>query len=430
MYDVSVERIAEADGREVVLGGWLQNARSSGKLLFLQLRDGTGTIQCVVAQDEVSPEAFEAAAGLKQESAFEVHGVVRADPRAPIGYELHVGDLRVVHGTDGYPITLKSHGAPFLMDHRHLWVRSSRQGAILRVRSSIGGAIREFFEGRDFVLIDAPILTSLACEGTTTLFETDYFGEPAYLSQSGQLYMEACAMALGRVYCFGPTFRAEKSTGPHHLTEFWMVEPEMAFATLDDAIELAQALIAHIVARVLDECRRELATLERDTALLERIVPPFPRITYDEATDRLEAMGTGFVRGDDFGKEDERTLSESFEAPVIITHYPRACKAFYMKPDPKRPDRALCVDVLAPESFGEIVGGGQREDDLEALEARLQGEGLPLESFGWYLDLRRYGSVPHAGFGLGLERMVAWLCGLEHVREAIPFPRTVGRLRP
>ncbi|HXH05739.1 MAG TPA: asparagine--tRNA ligase [Vicinamibacterales bacterium] len=428
---VYIEDIARHDGQAVTLRGWLHNRRSSGKIHFLTIRDGTGFIQAVVSRQAVPEEVFVRADHLSQETSLVVHGTVRADRRAPGGYEIDVTGLEVVGESRDYPITPKEHGVDYLLDRRHLWIRTPRQQAILRVRHEVIAAVRDFFNGRGFVLVDTPIFTPAACEGTTTLFAVPYFEEEtAYLTQSGQLYNEADAMALGRVYCFGPTFRAEKSKTRRHLTEFWMVEPEVAWATLDDIIELGEALVVEVVARVLDRRRRELAALERDTSRLERVVRPFPRITYDEAVTILRAKGQPFEEGNDLGGTDETLLSEHFDRPVAVTHYPAAVKAFYMKPDPARPDRVLCVDVLAPEGYGEIIGGGQRIDDYDLLVQRLEEHRLPREAFEWYLDLRRYGSVPHSGFGMGIERVVAWICGLEHVREAIPYPRMLYRLRP
>ena len=427
---VYVEDLAAHDGQHVTIKGWLDAFRSSGKLQFLQVRDGTGTVQCVVSRRDVPPEVFERAAHLGQESALAVVGTVRADPRAPIGYEIGVDDVTVVHPSESYPITPKEHGVAFLLDHRHLWLRSSRQHAVLRVRSEVVRACREYFDTRGFTLIDAPIFTPAACEGTTTLFAVDYFGEPAYLTQSGQLYLEAGAMAFGKVYCFGPTFRAEKSKTRRHLTEFWMVEPEVAYMDLTADMDLAEDFLSFLVARVLERRRRELAHLGRALAPLERVRPPFPRITYGEALDILGRHGTSCAWGDDFGADEETTLAKEFDRPVMIHRYPKQCKAFYMKGDPGDDRLALCVDVLAPEGYGEIIGGGQREDDLAVLERQIEAHGLPRKHFDWYLDLRRYGSVPHAGFGMGIERAVAWLCGLPHVRETIPFPRMLERLRP
>jgi len=427
---VYVDEVRRHDGAEVALRGWLYHRRSSGKLHFLLVRDGTGTIQCVVFAKDVPPELFERAGRLPQESALEVTGTVQADARSPLGYELAVRDLRVVQEAQDYPITPKDHGPAFLLDHRHLWLRSSRQHAIMRVRASVVRACRDYFDRRGFTLLDAPIFTPAACEGTTTLFAVDYFGTPAYLTQSGQLYMEAGAMAFGKVYCFGPTFRAEKSKTRRHLTEFWMIEPEVAFADLDDDMALAEDFLVEVVGRVVEERRTELAFLERDTAPLARVQKPFPRLRYDQALALLAAKGKPVAFGDDFGGDEETVLSEHFDRPVLVHRYPAQCKAFYMKTDPADSRLALCVDVLAPEGYGEIVGGGQREDDLAVLESRIRAHGLPLDTFSWYVDLRRYGSVPHAGFGMGIERMVAWLCGLHHVRETIPFPRMLERLTP
>jgi asparaginyl-tRNA synthetase len=427
---VYVDALAGHVGHRVTVKGWLAAHRSSGKLHFLQVRDGTGTVQCVVSRADVAPPVFEAAGRLGQESSLVVVGTVRADARAPIGVEIGVHEIAVVQSVDGYPITPKEHGIAFLLDQRHLWLRSSRQHAVLRVRSEVARACREYFDGRGFTLIDAPIFTPAACEGTTTLFAVDYFGEPAYLTQSGQLYLEAGAMAFGKVYCFGPTFRAEKSKTRRHLTEFWMVEPEVAYLDLAGDMDLAEDFLCFIVRRTLERRRPELEHLGRPLDALERVAAPFPRITYDEALAILGAEGFATAWGDDFGADEETALSRRFDRPVMVHRYPRQCKAFYMKTDPADPRCALCVDVLAPEGYGEIIGGGQREDDLATLEAQIRAHGLPLEHFAWYLDLRRYGSVPHGGFGMGIERAVAWLCGLPHVRETIPFPRMLERLRP
>jgi len=417
-------------GDQVTLKGWLKSRRSSGKLLFLQIRDGTGTVQCTVFKPEVAADLFARADKLPQESSLIVTGSVRADARAPGGCEITVRDLAAVSESQEYPISPKEHGIAFLLDRRHLWLRSTRQHAILRVRSRIVKACRDYFDERGFTLLDAPIFTPAACEGTTTLFAVDYFGTPAYLTQSGQLYMEAGAMAFGKVYCFGPTFRAEKSKTRRHLTEFWMIEPEVAFAHLDDDMALAEDFLVEVVGRVVEERRAELVALERDLAPLERVQKPFPRLRYEDALALLAESGKRLAFGDDFGGDEETVLSERFDRPVMVHRYPAASKAFYMKPDPADPRLALCVDVLAPEGYGEIIGGGQREDDLAAPERRIAEHGLPAEAFGWYLDLRRYGTVPHAGFGMGIERMVAWLCGLHHVRETIPFPRMLERLTP
>lgn len=428
---VYVQDISSYEGQTVILKGWLYNKRSSGKLHFLQVRDGTGTIQCVVFKGEVSPEVFDASEAVTQESSLVVTGTVKADERSPIGFELSVSDLEVVHLADGFPISPKEHGVAFLMDNRHLWLRSARQQSVMRVRSAVIRATRDYFDSRGFLLIDAPIFTPAACEGTTTLFATDYFGETAYLTQSGQLYMEAAALAFGKVYCFGPTFRAEKSKTRRHLTEFWMIEPEVAYADLEAVMELAEDYVATLVGRILEECRSDLESLERDLAALEpSSQKPYPRLSYDEAVEKLKAKKVAMEWGEDFGGDEETVLSELYDRPFLVHRYPEKCKAFYMKNDPERPELALCLDMLAPEGYGEIIGGGQREDDLQTLEEKIAAHGLPREAFEWYLDLRRYGSVPHGGFGLGIERTVGWLCGLRHVRETIPFPRLMGRITP
>ena len=426
-----IDDISRYDGQKVTIRGWLHNRRSSGKIHFLTVRDGTGFIQAVMSTAAVGEAVFRRADRLGQESSLIIEGTVRADKRAPGGYEIDVSSLQVVGQSQNYPITPKEHGVDYLLDRRHLWLRTERQQAILRIRHEIIDAVRDFFNRRGFILADTPIFTPAACEGTTTLFQAQYFeDQTAYLTQSGQLYNEANAMALGRVYCFGPTFRAEKSKTRRHLTEFWMVEPEMAYATLEDAIELAEALIVSVVTRVLDARRRELTALERDTRTLERVQAPFPRISYDEAAGILRDKGLSFDWGSDFGGTDETALSEHFDRPVVIHHYPAAVKAFYMKPDPERSDLSLSVDVLAPEGHGEIIGGGQRLDDYDLLLNRIRALNLPQDAFAWYLDLRRYGTVPHAGFGMGIERVVGWICGLEHVRETIPYPRMLNRLYP
>ena len=430
MEPIQVADIGRYESREVVLRGWLYNKRSSGKLHFLQLRDGSGVVQCVVFKGDVEAELFEWCDHLPQESSLVVRGQVRREERAPIGYEVGVSDLEVVQEAEPYPITPKEHGVSFLLDHRHLWLRSMRPGAILKIRSEIGKACRDFMEERGFVLVDAPIFTPAACEGTSTLFETAYFDDTAYLTQSGQLYMEAAAMALGKVYCFGPTFRAEKSKTRRHLTEFWMIEPEMAYCDLAGAMALAEDMVLYVLDRVLDRRREELKLLERDTAKLERISRPFPRLTYDEAVERLTALGSDIEWGSDLGGDDETLLASEFESPVFVHRYPSAVKAFYMKEDAQDRRLALCMDLLAPEGYGEIIGGGQREDDLAVLQHKIATHQLPVEAFSWYLDLRRYGSVEHAGFGMGIERVVAWLCGVKHVRETIPFPRMMQRLYP
>ena len=428
---VYIEDIGRHEGDEVTIKGWLHNRRSSGKIHFLILRDGTGFIQAVMSKAGVGDELFATADHLGQETSVIVTGTARADRRAPSGYEIDVKSLQVVGASHDYPITPKEHGVDFLLDRRHLWIRAERQQAILRVRHEIINAVRDFLNARGFILADTPIFTPAACEGTTTLFPAQYFeDQTAYLTQSGQLYNEANAMALGRVYCFGPTFRAEKSKTRRHLTEFWMVEPEMAYASLDDVMDLAEAFVVSIVARVLERRARELKVLERDTAPLERVQSPFPRISYDEAVQRLQAKGLPIQWGGDFGGPDETTLSEEFDRPVMVHRYPSALKAFYMKPDADRPELALGVDVLAPEGYGEIIGGGERLADLDLLVTRIDEHKLPQDAFEWYVDLRRYGTVPHGGFGMGIERTVAWICGLEHVRETIPFPRMLHRLYP
>ena len=426
-----IEDIAKFEGQPVTIKGWLANRRSSGKIHFLQVRDGSGFIQAVMSKAAVGDATFARADHLSQESAIVVHGTARADTRAPGGFEIDVTGLDVVSEAHDYPITPKEHGVDFLMDRRHLWIRSPRQQAALRIRHEVIDAVRDYFNTRGFVLADTPIFTPSACEGTTTLFPVQYFDDQtAYLTQSGQLYNEANAMALGRVYCFGPTFRAEKSKTRRHLTEFWMVEPEVAYATLEDAIELAEGLVVEVVGRVLERRKRELAALERDTTKLERIARPFARITYDDAAALLREKGLPFEWGGDFGSPDETTLSEHFDGPVAVTGYPSAIKAFYFKPHPDRPEVSLSVDVLAPEGYGEIIGGGQRIDDYDLLLKRIEEHHLPREAFEWYLDLRRFGSVPHSGFGMGIERAVTWLCGLSHLREAIPYPRMLNRLYP
>ena len=435
----TIAEIGKHEGQTVTLRGWLYNLRESGKLLFPIFRDGTGTIQGVLPKNAVPAEIFEAVKGLTQESSVIVEGKVRADKRAPGGYELDVSNVQVVQRVsenDPYPISLKEHGVDFLMEHRHLWVRTPRQAAILRVRAEIIKAARDFFDERGFTLTDPPILTPAACEGTTTLFPVDYFDEQAYLTQSGQLYIEATAMALGKVYSFGPTFRAEKSKTRRHLTEFWMVEPEIAYATLDDLMQLAEDFISFLVRRCLDRRAADLQIIGRDISKLEKIEAPFPRITYDRAVKMLQegyvkgALENNFEWGGDLGSPDETYISSQFDKPVMIHRYPAKIKAFYMEPDPDRPELALCVDVLAPEGYGEIIGGSQRMASYDLLLKRIREHGLPEEAFKWYLDLRKYGSVPHAGFGMGIERAVAWICGLEHVRETIPFPRMLHRLYP
>jgi asparaginyl-tRNA synthetase len=430
---VYVADVAQHEGKEVALHGWLHGRRSSGKLHFLQVRDGTGTIQCVVFKGNVSPEVFHEADHLPQETSLTVTGLVKKEPRSPIGYEIDVRGLRVVaRPAREFPLGHKEHGVAFLMEQRHNWLRSQRQQVILRVRHAVVKAIRDFFDDRGFTLVDAPIFTPSACEGTSTLFEVPYFDlGKAYLTQSGQLYMEAAAMALGKVYCFGPTFRAEKSKTRRHLTEFWMVEPEVAFMDLDGDMELMEQLVSHVVQTVLAKHRRELTTvLERDLSKLENVKPPFPRITYTEAVEVIRKAGHPMSWGDDIGGDEETVVASQFDRPVMVHRYPADMKAFYFKKDPADPKVALGCDVLAPEGYGEIIGGGQREDDLATLEAAIEHHRLPREAFEWYLDVRRYGTVPHAGFGMGVERCVAWICGLHHVRETIPFARMMERITP
>ncbi len=434
MSKFTIAQAARFQGQQVTLRGWLYNLRESGKLLFPQFRDGTGIMQAVVSKADVSPEVWERTAELTQESSVIAHGTVRADKRAPGGYELVLNDLTVVQRvpTDQpYPISPKEHGVDFLMSQRHLWMRSAKQSALLRLRHEVIAAIRDFFDSNGFILTDAPILTPAACEGTTTLFGLDYFDlGQAYLTQSGQLYVEATAAALGKVYCFGPTFRAEKSKTRRHLTEFWMVEPELAFATLDDLMKLGEDLVTHIVARVLERRRPELETLERDTSKLENVRPPFHRLSYDDALKLLNQKGSQLPWGEDLGGTDETFISQQFDKPVIVHRYPAKAKAFYMEPDPERPELALCMDMLAPDGYGEIIGGSQRIASYDLLLKRLRENNLPEDAFQWYLDLRRYGSVPHGGFGLGVERTVAWIAGISHIRETIPFPRMIYRIYP
>lgn len=427
---VYIEELRNYISQEVEIRGWCYNIRSKGKIIFIIIRDGTGFLQCIASADECGEDRIKMWEGIPQESSIIVKGIVREDKRSPGGVELSIRDLQIVQRAFEYPIALKEHSIEFLLDRRHLWLRSKRPFATLRVRAKVIKAIRDFFDSRGFVLVDAPIFTPSACEGTTTLFEVNYFGDKAYLSQSGQLYMEAACMALGKVYCFGPTFRAEKSKTRRHLVEFWMVEPEVAYATLDDVIKLAEDLICYIVEYVLDKAKEELKILERDTKPLEVIKAPFPKISYNSALELLSKKGIKIEWGSDFGAVEETTISESFEKPVMVHRYPMQCKAFYMKQDPEDERLALCVDVLAPEGIGEIIGGGQRADDLEYLERKIREHNLPEAAFNWYLDLRKYGTCPHAGFGLGIERTVAWICGLQHVREAIPFPRTIYRKYP
>lgn len=427
---VRVEEIGAHEGEKVELRGWLARIRSSGKLHFLQVRDGSGMVQAIVTKAEVSEELFARLKKLGQESAIIVRGTVSRDERSKLGYELQAHDVEVVSEAEGYPITPKEHGTDFLMEHRHLWLRSRRQHAILRIRATIMKAMCDWLDEHGFLRVDTPILTPAACEGTTTLFETPYFDEKAFLTQSGQLYNEATAAAFGKVYTFGPTFRAEKSKTRRHLMEFWMCEPEMAFCDYAQNMEIQEQFLSYVVQTVLEKRAFELDVIERDVEKLKLVKAPFPRITYDEAADRLLAKGAEFTRGDDFGGTDETLLSEDFDRPVFVTHYPTAIKAFYMKPDPTNPERVLGSDLLAPEGYGEIIGGGERISDLALLEQRVKEHDLPVDSYQWYLDLRRYGSVPHSGFGIGLERTVSWICNLGHVRETIPFPRMLTRMYP
>jgi asparaginyl-tRNA synthetase len=428
---VLIRQIPEISEGSVTVKGWVTHVRSSGKLIFVEVRDGTGVIQCVLFKGDVENNVFEAANHLPLETSVTIDGVIRRDSRSKMGYELGVTQLKIINAPkEEFPISPKEHGVSFLMDNRHIWLRSSRQVAILKIRATIVRAIRDFLDSEGFILFDTPVFTPAACEGTTTLFETDYFEERAFLTQSGQLYAEAGAMALGRVYSFGPTFRSEKSKTRRHLTEFWMVEPEAAFFDLDMDMDLAEHLVMSIVSAVLEKNRSELELLERDTGPLEKITLPFPRITYDEAIDILQKNNFPVARGEDFGGDEETVISNSFDSPVMIHRYPAAVKAFYMKNDPERPDVVLNIDMIAPEGYGEIIGGGQREDDYQALLHKIQAQGLDTGPLQWYLDLRKYGSVPHAGFGLGVERTVSWICGLKHVRETIPFPRLMDRLRP
>jgi asparaginyl-tRNA synthetase len=431
---MAISDAARHVGERVSIAGWLYNLRESGKIVFPLVRDGTGIMQCVAIKTALPAEVFETVRDLTQESSIIVTGKVRAEPRAPGGYELELDGIRVIQRvpeSDPYPITPKEHGIDFLLDRRHLWLRSRRPHAILRIRHEVIRAVRDYFDSHGFTLVDTPIFTPAACEGTTTLFEVNYFDhDKVYLTQSGQLYNEATAMAFGKVYCFGPTFRAERSKTRRHLTEFWMVEPEMAYATLDDVKRVAEELVCYVVQRVLENRRQELAVLERDISKLENVKPPFPQISYDEAVRRLQAKGSPIQWGTDFGGTDETLLSEDFDRPFMVDRFPAAVKAFYMQPDPERPEVVLGVDVLAPEGYGEIIGGGQRIHDLDLLLRRIEEYKLSREAFDWYIDLRKYGTVPHGGFGMGIERCVAWICGLDHVRETIAFPRMLYRTRP
>ncbi|HAK74682.1 MAG TPA: asparagine--tRNA ligase [Sporomusaceae bacterium] len=430
METVLIKNLGSHVGQQVTIQGWLYNRRSSGKIQFLIVRDGSGLVQGVMVKKEIAPELYEAAQTLTQESSLKLTGIVMDEPRALGGYEMQVTGVEIVTIAEEYPITHKEHGVDFLAERRHLWIRTPRQVAILRIRSEIEHALREFFYQHDFVLADAPIITPAACEGTTNLFELDYHGDKGYLSQSGQLYNEATALALGRIYCFGPTFRAEKSKTRRHLLEFWMIEAEMAYFDVDDNMKLQEEMICFVIQRVLKKCANELQTLGRDVAKLEAVKLPFPRISYTDAVEILKQAGEDFVWGDDFGAPHETIISNHFNAPVFVHRYPTAIKAFYMKPDPADSKVVLGADLLAPEGYGEIIGGGQRIDDLNLLKQRIAEHKLPEEAFEWYLDLRRYGSVPHSGFGLGLERTVAWLCGLDHIRETIPFPRLLHKMYP
>ena len=431
MKTVTIDKLSNYEGKDVELKGWVYNTRNVGKIWFVIFRDGTGLLQGVVVKGEATDESFALENDLNQEDSVIITGTVRKEPRSIGGFELGIKEIKVVkHTTDEFPISHKEHGADFLMSNRHLWLRSKRQNAIMRVRHQVTKAIRDFFDNNGFTLIDSPIFTGNAVEGTTTLFEVDYFERSAYLTQSGQLYQEAGATAFGKTYCFGPTFRAEKSKTRRHLTEFWMVEPEMAYVDIDENMTWAENLVGYIVELVLDNCSTELSLLERDTDKLKAVIPPFPRITYDEAVKLLNDNGSDFQYGSDFGAPDETLLSEKFDKPIMIHRWPSDIKAFYMKRDEENNDLALGVDMIAPEGYGEIIGGGQREDDLDILIDRIRHHDLPLEPFKWYLDLRKYGSVPHSGFGLGLERTVAWICGTKHIRETIPFPRTMSRLEP
>lgn len=437
---VYVGELGEHVGETVLLKGWVYQKRSSGKIRFLVLRDGTGVLQCVAGAKDVPPEAFDAMDRVTAESSVAIRGTVRKDDRAPGGFELGVTDFTVIHLAAEYPIQPKDHGVEFLFDNRHLYLRSRTPHAALSVRNEVVQSCRDFFYQRDFVLIDSPILTPNACEGTSTLFETPYFDDKAYLTQSGQLYLEPACMAFGRVYCFGPTFRAEKSKTRRHLTEFWMIEPEVAFLELPGLLELAEEFVTYVVGRALDRCKESLKVLERDTTQLEKVVAPFPRITYDDASKILstaeaqakmtQAGAPAFTHGSDFGSYDETLLTQEFDRPVMITHWPADIKAFYMQPDPNDPGKALCVDVLAPEGYGEIIGGSQRIHDHDLLLKRIEEHGLPVSAFQWYLDIRKYGTVPHAGFGMGIERCVTWITGLPHLREAVPYPRQINRLYP
>ena len=430
MQPAEIATIGKHVGSEVLLKGWVYNIRSSGKIIFLLVRDGTGVIQCVIEKSSAGEELFAKAAALTQESSIEVSGLIREDKRAPGGYEMSATGLSVIQLAEPYPITPKEHGTDFLMDNRHLWLRSQRQHAIMTIRAGLVRFIRDFFDNRGFINMDTPVFTPNACEGTTTLFETEYFGDKAYLTQSGQLYNEATAAAHGKVYCFGPTFRAEKSKTRRHLTEFWMVEPEIAFAHLDDAVALAEGLVCYVVAQALEKRKEELKVLERDAAKLETVKAPFPRVHYKDAMALLHSKGSETPMGSDFGGTDETVIAGGHDRPVVVHRFPSAIKAFYMAPDPEEPEYSLSADILAPEGYGEIVGGGERLADHELLLERIHEHKLPEEAFRWYLDLRKFGSFPHAGFGMGIERVVTWICGIDHLRETIAFPRMLYRIYP
>jgi len=431
VYDTSISSVGSYDGCTVRLKGWLYNKRSSGKVLFLILRDGTGIIQCVASESDIGQDLFQKLEKLTQESSLIIEGKVRRDRRAPGGYEIGVTKCEIVSmAFADYPISLKEHGIEFLLEQRHLWIRTPRQRAILAVRAEIMRACRDFLDENGFVEVDAPILTPSACEGTTTLFSTEYFGEKAFLSQSGQLYNEAAIMALGKVYCFGPAFRAEKSKTRRHLTEFWLVEPEAAFMEFEEILVFEEQMVSFVVQRVLENRKEQLLQIGRNLEILKEVKPPFPRITYTEAIKILNEQGVSISWGDDFGAPQETALSSLYNKPLFVTHYPKEIKAFYMQPDPKNPETVLGADLLAPEGYGEIIGGGERIADYNLLQQRLEEHHLPIEDYNWYLDLRKYGSVPHSGFGMGIERLLAWICKLDHVRETIPFPRTITRLRP
>ena len=427
---VSIQKLPEHVGEEVEIQGWVVSKRSSGKIGFVQLRDGSGLVQMVLSRAEVDDSSWDALQTAVQETTVRARGTVKEDARSKSGVELSVASLQVLYLSEEFPITPKEHGTAFLMDHRHLWLRSSKQRAALRVRSEIVQAIRDFFYERDFVNIDSPILTPAACEGTSTLFETDYFGEPAYLSQSGQLYLEPAAAAFGKVYCFGPTFRAEKSKTRRHLMEFWMVEPEVAFMEYEGLCELSEEFVGYLVSRVLERCREDLDVLERDVSRLEKIIPPFPRMDYTDAIEKLQSLGQEIQWGDDFGAEHETLLTQDSDKPIMISRFPTSIKAFYMQPDPENPEVVLGLDLIAPEGYGEVIGGSQRIHDHDLLLSRIQQHELPIAAFQWYLDVRRYGSFPHSGFGMGLERFVAWMTGVKHLRETIPYPRMLNKIYP